>query len=563
MLLGIPDPQILIGYGLSIGLALACIVYGILNWNKGSSKDGSKPITMAALVLIYLAATLIIGYMGYKKTKNTEDYLVAGRDSHQVIIALSYGATFISTSAIVGFGGTAANLGMGLIWLTVLNIGLGILVAFVLFGKKTREIGQRLSAVTFPDLMCKLYKSPLLQYIVGFIIVISMPLYTAAILIGGARFIEPTLGIPYSSSLILFALITAVYVVFGGLIAVMYTDAFQGTIMLIGMTVLLALTLVAVGGFTAGTTALTGMANLVPKALVDQGMTGWTSMPVLGSPIWFTLVTTIVMGVGIGVLAQPQLVVRFMTAKDNRSLNRAVLVGGPFILMMTGVAFTVGALSNVYFYQTSGKIAVDAAGGNVDAIIPLFINGAMPDIFVIIFMLTLLAAAMSTLSALYHAMGTALVCDLWGRGKECALPMRAHQYGIVLMMVVSTILAFLLPISIIARATVMFMGLCACAFLPAFAVGAYAKAPSTKAALYSMVTGAVIWFLWTAFIHAAEAKPLGFCQALFGKVTLLGSPWTAADPIVITLPISMVVMILMQLQSGRQQPATFAAESSP
>lgn len=99
------------------------------------------------------------------------------------------------------------------------------------------------------------------------------------------------------------------------------------------------------GGFAAGNTALTNMANLVPKALADQGMAGWTSMPVLGLPIWFTLVTTIVLGVGIGVLAQPQLVVRFMTAKDNISLNRAVLVRGPFILMMTGVAFTVGALS--------------------------------------------------------------------------------------------------------------------------------------------------------------------------------------------------------------------------
>lgn len=41
MLLGIPDPQILIGYGLAIGLALACIVYGILNWNKGCNKNGS------------------------------------------------------------------------------------------------------------------------------------------------------------------------------------------------------------------------------------------------------------------------------------------------------------------------------------------------------------------------------------------------------------------------------------------------------------------------------------------------------------------------------------------
>jgi len=516
-------------------------------------------LTMTALVLIYLAATLVIGYLGYKKTKSSEDYLVAGRCSHPVIIALSYGATFISTSAIIGFGGQAANLGMSLIWLTVLNIGVGILLAFVLFGKKTREIGHRLSAVTFPDLMCKLYKSPMLQYIAGFIIVISMPIYTAAILIGGARFIESTLGIDYTTSLILFAVITAGYVVFGGLIAVMYTDAFQGTIMLIGMTVLLALTLVAVGGWTTGTTALTNMADLVPTALASQGMTGWTTMPDLGSPIWFTVITTLVLGVGIGVLAQPQLVVRFMTAKDDKSLNRAILVGGPFILMMTGVAFTVGALSNVYFYQTSGKIAIDAAGGNVDAIMPLFINQAMPDIFVIIFMLTLLSAAMSTLSALYHAMGTALICDLWGRGKECALSMKAHQAGIVIMMVLSTILAFLLPISIIARATAMFMGLCACAFLPAFAVGVYAKVPSTRAALYSMVSGAVAWFAWTAFFHAAEAKPLGLCQALFGKVTLLGAPWTAVDPIVIALPISLIVMVVMQVQAGKSQPAVAAA----
>jgi SSS family solute:Na+ symporter len=67
-----------------------------------------------------------------KRQKSSEDCLVAGRSSHPVIIALSYGATFISTSAIIGFGGQAANLGMGLIWLIVLNIGLGILLAFVL-----------------------------------------------------------------------------------------------------------------------------------------------------------------------------------------------------------------------------------------------------------------------------------------------------------------------------------------------------------------------------------------------------------------------------------------------
>lgn len=41
MFLGIPDPQILLGYGFAIGLALACIVYGLLHWNEGDESNGS------------------------------------------------------------------------------------------------------------------------------------------------------------------------------------------------------------------------------------------------------------------------------------------------------------------------------------------------------------------------------------------------------------------------------------------------------------------------------------------------------------------------------------------
>lgn len=509
-------------------------------------------LTTGILVLIYVAITLVLGYIGYKKTVHAEDYLLAGRASHPVIIALSYGATFISTSAIVGFGGVAANLGMGLIWLTVFNIGVGILLAFVLFGKKTREKGAETGALTFPDLMGKIFNTPKLQLISGVIILLGMPLYTAAVLIGGARFLETTLSVSYTTALIAFALIVGLYVIYGGLIAVMYTDAFQGAIMLIGMTILLVLTYISVGGVTVGHKALAAMSNLVPDTLVSQGMTGWASMPELGSPIWFTLITTLVLGVGIGVLAQPQLLVRFMTAKDNRSLNRAVLVGGPFILMMTGVAFTVGALTNVYFYQHVGKIAVDAAGGNVDSIIPLYINMAMPDLFIIIFMLTLLSAAMSTLSSLYHTMGTALVCDIWGRGEKCAISLRANQIGCVIMMVLSVILALAMPAGIIARATAMFMGLCASAFLPAFSVGVYAKNPSRTGAAVSMIVGAVIWFFWTVFVHTAEAKVLGISQMLTGTVTILGAPWTVIDPLIIALPVSIIVMILFQLGTKKK-----------
>ena len=78
---------------------------------------------------------VLSGSWGYLRTKDTADYLVAGRKTHPYIMALSYGATFISTSAIVGFGGAAAVFGMGLLWLTFLNIFVGIFIAFTVFGK--------------------------------------------------------------------------------------------------------------------------------------------------------------------------------------------------------------------------------------------------------------------------------------------------------------------------------------------------------------------------------------------------------------------------------------------
>lgn len=514
------------------------------------------------VTLIYLAATIGLGYLGYRQTKEDDDYMVAGRKVHPVVLALSYGATFISTSAIVGFGGAAAQLGMGMIWLTVLNIGLGIFIAFVIFGKRTRRIGSRLHAVTFPDLMGKCYQSPFMQYATGLVIVVAMPLYTAAILIGGAQFITSTLQIPYTTALIGFAVIVALYVVLGGLIAVMYTDALQGGIMLVGMTILLVLTYIHLGGVIEAHAALAAMSDLVPQALAAGGMTGWASMPAFGSSIWLTMVTTLVLGVGIGVLAQPQLVVRFMTVSDSRSLNRAVFVGGPFILMMTGVAFTVGALTNVYFYRTQGTIALAAAtAGNIDTIIPNFINASMPDLFIIIFMLTLLAAAMSTLSSLLHVMGTSLGFDMVRRTGARGGSMKRIQTATIVMIVASIILALVMPGSIIARATAMFMGLCASAFLPAYAHAMFSDRPSLSAAKLSLATGTAAWFIWTAFIHIKESELLGLSDLIFGVPAILPMPWQAVDPLVIALPLSAAALLVGLVLDRHQVPAEKAAET--
>jgi len=121
-----------------------------------------------------------------------------------------------------------------------------------------------------------------------------------------------------------------------------------------------------------------------------------------------------------------------MTVKNDASLNRAVLVGGIFILAMTGIAFTVGPLSNAVFFQKFGKISIAMAKGNIDKIIPIYIEKIMPSWFATLFLLSMLAAAMSTLSSHYHVGGTSLGRDLYekGLGKRGGGEVMATRFGV-------------------------------------------------------------------------------------------------------------------------------------
>ncbi len=509
----------------------------------------STPV-LGLVVLIYMMVIFYLGWLGYKKTKQTDDYMVAGRKIHPYILAISYGATFISTSAIIGFGGAAGALGMGLLWLAFMNILVGIFIAFVVFGKRTRRLGLKLNAVTFPELLGKRFQSRFIQGFSGALIGIFMPLYAGIVLIGGARFVEATLNIDYDVAVLILTVIVAAYVITGGLIAVMYTDALQGSLMFIGMAFLMVFTYIKLGGISAAHTALTSMSGMVPESLAGGGHLGWTSMPAFGSPIWWTLVSTLVLGVGIGVLAQPQLAVRFMTVRNDQALNRAVLVGGPFILMMTGVAFTVGALSNVYFLDTLGQISVAVAGGNTDLIMPEYINSAMPDIFVVLFMLALLAAAMSTLSSQFHTMGTAIGHDFYReflKKGDIGQTINITKIAIALTILASVVLAYILPISIIARATAIFFGLCAAAFLPMYVGALFWKRMTREGAIASLLVGTFASLFWLGFVHASEAVPLGISQALFGVDTVLTGTWTVVDPILVATPLAFIAGIVVSL----------------
>ena len=508
-------------------------------------------IYLIVFVIIYLLVTVYLSYLGYRRTVTVSDYLLAGRQMHPFVMAMGYISAAISTSAIIGFGGISGVYGLSLMWLSCLNIVVGIWVAYILFGKRTRKMGKALDAHTFPELLGRRYESRFIQGFAGLVILVFMPMYAAAVLIGISRFVEVYLKVPFATALLGFSLISACYVLWGGLKGVFYTSVFQGLIMIVVMIILGITTYVFAGGPTEAHRALGLLTPMVPDALRAAGHQGFVSMPEFGSPIWWYVITTMIMGVGIGVLGQPQLSVRFMTVKSDQELHRSMPFAAFFYISITGVAFAVGALTNVIFHKHVGKLAPDVAAGNIDKIIPLYIDQFYPQWFVALFLVTLMAAAMSTNSGQFHALGTSLSRDFFEqalmRGRSLVETTIVTRIGIVFGIFATLILGLVLPESIVAIATAFFFGLCGATFIPAYLFGLYWRQATRGAATASMLSGFVVSLLWMLFFHEQESKAIGLCRTLFGQDTLAGLPWNMIDPQIIGLPIGFIVFAVVSL----------------
>lgn len=544
------------------------------------ASEGVNLLTFGVMAAIFIAITLLLGIYGYRNTKNNQEFLLGRNKTGPVIIALSYGATFLSASAVIGFGGQAAVHGMSLIWLCFLNLFVGLIVAFLVFGGPTRRKGRELGASTFADLLGKIYKSKGIRAFTAILIIVMMPIYAAAVLKGGVNSLATITGLNdmYDIILIALAVIVAIYVVYGGIIAVMYNDALQAAIMFVGMAVILVVTYNHLGGVTAANDSLV---NLWDSSVIGSintgtlpGFNGWTNFSDFGSKEWMTVVTTFLLGVGIGALTQPQLAVRFMSAKSDKDLNKSIIIGSVFMLVIVGSAYTVGSLSNVYFMDEHGMIAytyINSIGLGTDYIIPQYIleifhGMTFGDLFISLFLLSLVCAAISTISALLHTIGAAGGYDIYtlyknrkGAFNGDSQSVNLNRFVIVLIMVLMVVYCYLMPKDIIAKATSIFMGMTAAALLPAYFHGIYSKNPCRKAAIASMVAGTASYLFFALFINAGTSIFLPICDLITGqKVLFPDSVFASIDALVIALPLSIIVMAVALIYFRHEEAKTQA-----
>jgi len=329
--------------------------------------------------------------------------------------------------------------------------------------------------------------------------------------------------------------------------------------MIFGMLFLIIYTIYICGGLVPGLQTLNSpeLKGQIVKVFGKLGHQGWTSLPKTGSIFWWVIFSSLTLGVGIGVLVQPQLVVRFMMVKSRRELYRSLILGSIFILLMTGGAYFTGTLSNVYFFKTFGKPAIllKEINGNVDKIIPFYITQAMPEWFSYIFLLTILSAAMSTLSSQFHAIGTAVGRDIYEKGlaqisntdKKDENTIMFTRAGIIITLFFTALLAYYLPGSIIARATAVFFGLCTATFLPSYTAMLFWKKTTKAGVIASSLTGFISMIILFLFVYGKTTKAFGIAKLIFGPNYKISLPWSVIDPLVFALPLSTIVLIVVSL----------------
>ncbi len=506
-------------------------------------------ISMSLFALVFF----ILGYLGYRQTKTAEDYFIAGRKMGAVLIAFSYGATFISAVALIGFSGIASVYGLSILWLAFLNIFVGIFIAFVVYGLRTRKMGLSLKAMTLPELLGHRFNSVKLQQVSGLIIGIFMVAYTSAVFLAIASLFQVTFAIPYWLCVVVFTVIVGIYLIIGGAYAVMWTHAVQAIVMLVGMIILTVGVYWILGGIgpahEAAAALTPEMLQSIGSPAATQAPNGLTSMPpFLSMP--FMMILTLIFGVGIGVLAQPQLITRYLTAKNDKALRLAIPYGGLFILLMTFTAFSIGPLCNVLMYRNNISYPTKIVGGaltaNPDAVIPTIINQFFPSWFILIFLFAILAAAMSTAAALLHTAGAAIGRDVYETSSKKQFSPKKSIFITriaTVIIVIATLIISLNPLDVVAYMTAFFFGLMACTFLAPYTLMLYWKRTNRTGVWIGMLGGFLFTITWYILIYFKTApKIIG--SPLIGNYVI-----NMLDPIFIGLPLSFLLTILCSILS--------------
>ncbi len=449
---------------------------------------------------LYFLIVFLIGWYGLTRTKDEMDYWLAGGRLGWPLGGATMAATHTSAGTFIGTIGLIYTAGWSFGWLLI-TIPLGYwLMAALLAPRFTR-----VKRLTLPAFIETRYYSKTARAIAAAIILIATVVYIQAQVVAGGLVANILFGLSPSVGMTVFTVILLCYTLFGGMLAVVYTDFLQLIIMFFGVLLAVPLALRQVGSIDQ---------LIVYAQAINPDTFTW-------SGISLTLLFTMGMAIMLSLISTPDKLTRLYTMKDMQTIRRGVLLT---IVM-------VCAINLLVFVLALAGIAIFPALPSGDMAMPLIASALLPPILGAILLAAVTSAMMSTVDSLLLVAGSALSEDIYN---NLLAPKASSQQRLIIarsgIFVVGIAPLFLVLSGVgqgelIQFIVVLFATLMAASFCIPVLGGVLWKRATREGAIASMVGGVSVSLLWKLF---------GF---------------SFIDPVLPGFIISLVLMVLVSLMT--------------
>ena len=446
----------------------------------------SDEIYQLISIFIYLAIMLYIGWYSYKRTSNLTDYMLGGRSLGPAVTALSAGAADMSGWLLMGLPGGIYVTGLADAWIAI-GLTLGAYANWFFIAPRLRSYSQVANdSITIPGYLENRFKdsSKLLRIVSGVVILIFFTFYISSGMVSGGVFFESSFGMDYKVGLFIVGGVTIAYTLFGGFLAVSYTDFLQGLMMLI------ALLLVPIIGifFTGGPAETFNTIRAVDPTLLDF-FKGTTFVGIVSALAW-----------GLGYFGQPHIIVRFMAINSIKETKSARRIGmGWMIFSLLGTIFT--ALIGIAFFEQNPQYVLE----NPETVFLTLGQILFHPLIAGFLLAAILAAIMSTISSQLIVTSSALIEDLYkvllrknGSDREYVF---LGRMAVLLVSIIAMVLALEPDSSILDLVAYAWAGFGG-AFGPVILLSLFWRKMTNWGALAGMITGAVTVILWANLTEA-------------------------------------------------------------
>ena len=484
-------------------------------------------------VFAYMTACIVIGLWAMKRTKSTHDFFMAGRNLGAVITGVAMFSSIMSGFGFVGGPGLVYTMGLSSFWI-LLATPLGLSIAFYLLAKRLRLIGELRNCVSLPDVAECRYNSKSVRFLVALAILFGVIGYLAAQIKAMALVLQDILirnefpgGESTDVCIAISCAVLVFYCVTGGIIASVYTDLFQGLVMVVAAVLIFFTAAGSVeGGFTAMSEAI--------SADDPEAAGPWGTLGVFGCLSWFFVFC-------LGLSGQPHVITKLMMSKAVEDAR--------FTLPITLAGYMMSALlwiSIGYLMRTLVINGTQPELAGADQAAATFLqNYANPVLAGLVFA-GLFAAIMSTADGFLNIGAAALVHDIpkslgWDASKN---GLTRARIATVVLAIGAASFARLSPMNLIGQLGTFGWGVFASTLVPAIAFGVNWKRATAKAACVS-IGFSILFNLFVVAIQLAgfsiPYKIAGGAIALIVSLTLFVGISLCSQPVAIDEDIETVM----------------------